>query len=150
MTPTEVELVQHSFRRLSPLADQVAGLFCARLFELDPRVRSLFCGCLHDQGRTWIATLGSAVASLHDLESLLPSMRALGARHGGQGLLEEHYAAVGDALLWTLHKGLGPEFTPAVREAWFATYSLLAQAMIEGHRHATPPAQTLTASAALP
>jgi nitric oxide dioxygenase len=63
-------------------------------------------------------------------------VRALGARHAGYGVEEEHYATVGAALLWTLDKGLGAEFTPAVREAWTTTYSLLANTMIDAQRSA--------------
>ena len=36
---------------------------------------------------------------------------------------------VGAALLWALEQGLGPDFTPAVREAWVETYALVANVM---------------------
>jgi hemoglobin-like flavoprotein len=39
---------------------------------------------------------------------------------------------VGAALLATLEKGLGKDFTPAVREAWVICYTLIAREMIEG------------------
>jgi hypothetical protein len=38
----------------------------------------------------------------------------------------------GAALLATLEKGLGKDFTPAVREAWVICYTLIAREMIEG------------------
>ena len=39
---------------------------------------------------------------------------------------------VGAALLDTLAKGLGDEFTPEVRDAWATAYGVLSGAMIEG------------------
>ncbi len=36
---------------------------------------------------------------------------------------------VGDALLWTLEKGLGADFTPDVKEAWTLTYVTVAGVM---------------------
>jgi len=36
---------------------------------------------------------------------------------------------VATALLWTLEKGLGDAFTPAVKEAWTAAYMVLAATM---------------------
>ena len=39
------------------------------------------------------------------------------------------FAPVGSALLDTLARGLGEGFTPSVREAWTAAYTLLAGAM---------------------
>jgi hemoglobin-like flavoprotein len=38
---------------------------------------------------------------------------------------------VGEALLWTLGKSLGEGFTPEVRAAWTAAYTLLSGVMIE-------------------
>ncbi|RYF62188.1 MAG: hemin receptor, partial [Comamonadaceae bacterium] len=39
MTPHQIELVQSSFAKVVPIADQAAALFYARLFELAPDVR---------------------------------------------------------------------------------------------------------------
>jgi hemoglobin-like flavoprotein len=136
MNPAEITLVQDSFRKVVPIADQAAALFYARLFELDPELRGLFRGDMVQQGRKLMAMITMAVTSLNRLDLLVPSVRALGARHAGYGVEEEHYATVGAALLWTLEKGLGEEFTPAVRDAWTATYSLLANTMIEAQRGA--------------
>jgi len=136
VTPTEITLVQGTFRKIVPIADQAAALFYARLFELDPAVRTVFRGDLQEQGHKFMSMLAMAVASLDRLDALLPAIRTLGLRHGGYGALEEHYASVGAALLWTLQKGLGPEFTPAVCTAWTNVYSLLAQTMIEASRGA--------------
>jgi hemoglobin-like flavoprotein len=53
----------------------------------------------------------------------------LGQRHKGYGMAAAHYAPVGAALLWTLEKGLGPDFTPEVKAAWNETYTALAGVM---------------------
>jgi len=34
------------------------------------------------------------------------------------------------ALLWTLEQGLGPGFTPEIREAWTVLYKLVADTML--------------------
>jgi nitric oxide dioxygenase len=47
----------------------------------------------------------------------------------GYGVTDAHYDTVAVALLETLEKGLGPGFTPAVREAWTTTYTTLATVM---------------------
>ncbi len=136
MTSAEVQLVKDSFRQIVPIADQAAALFYARLFELDPALRHLFRGDMREQGRKLMTMIAVAVQSLERIDTLVPAVRQLGARHAGYGVTEEHYATVGAALLWTLEKGLGPAFTPAVREAWTTTYSLLANTMIEAQREA--------------
>ena len=47
------------------------------------------------------------------------------------GARPEHYPVVGEALLWTLARGLGPQFTPDVAGAWTAAYTTLSGYMIE-------------------
>lgn len=137
MNPNEIQLVKDSFRKIVPIADQAAALFYARLFELDPALRELFRGDMLEQGRKLMTMIATAVASLERLDTIMPAVRQLGARHAGYGVEEEHYATVGAALLWTLEKGLGVEFTSAVREAWTSVYSLLANTMIEAQRDAS-------------
>ena len=42
MTPDQVKLVQQSFAKVAPMADQAAVMFYDRLFEIAPAVKSLF------------------------------------------------------------------------------------------------------------
>ena len=134
MTTTEIALVQSSFRKIVPIADQAAALFYARLFELDPALRAAFGGDMHEQGQKLMSVIAATIAALERQEALVSMVRSLGARHAAYGALEEHYASFGAALMWTLQKGLGPEFTPAVSAAWTSTYSFLATTMIEAQR----------------
>lgn len=134
MTPEHVALVKESFRKVIPISDQAAVLFYARLFELDPSLRPLFRGDMIAQGRKLMSMLGMAVSMLHRLEMIIPQLKELGARHVDYGVTDDHYTTVGQALLWTLEKGLGPEFTPAVHEAWTAMFQTIMVAMLEGAR----------------
>ena len=134
MTPQQIALVQESFRKVMPIADTAAGMFYARLFELDPSLRSLFKGELRKQGMMLMSMIGSAVRGLTDTNALVPVLHALGRRHSGYGVTDAHYTTVAEALLWTLQQGLGDEFTAETREAWVAAYSLMASVMQQGGR----------------
>jgi hemoglobin-like flavoprotein len=129
MNAREILLVRSSFQKLTPIAGQAAALFYARLFELDPALRPLFRGDMREQGRKLMQMIALAVGALDRLDTILPAVRQLGARHTDYGVRDEHYATVGAALLWTLEKGLGAEFTPELRDAWTQTYTTLADAM---------------------
>ena len=131
MTPHQIKLVQTSFAQVAPIAATAADLFYGRLFEIAPDVRAMFPDDLSGQKKKLMAMLGTAVAGLNRLDTLLPAVRALGRRHVGYGVGAEQYVPVGAALLWTLEKGLGETFTPEVREAWATTYRVLAGTMIE-------------------
>jgi hemoglobin-like flavoprotein len=130
MSPTQIILVKDSYRKIVPIADKAAALFYARLFELDPSLRPLFRGDIVEQGRKLMAMIGMAVGMLHRLDLILPQVREMGVRHAKYGVADTHYGTVGEALLWALEKGLGPDFTPEVRDAWISTYTLLATTMI--------------------
>jgi hemoglobin-like flavoprotein len=130
MTPKQIQLVKSSFAKIAPVKDHTAALFYRRLFEFDPDLRALFRGDMATQGAKLMAALGAVVASLDQLASVMPAVRQLGRRHAAYGVRPEHYATVGEALIWTLEQGLGADFTPATRRAWTDAYASLAWAMI--------------------
>jgi len=130
MTPTQVKLIQDSFAKVAPISEQAAALFYGRLFEIAPEVKPLFKGDMTEQGRKLMATLAVVVNGLADLDAILPAASALAKRHVAYGVLPDHYAPVGAALLWTLERGLGPQWTPELAAAWAAAYATLSGFMI--------------------
>ena len=130
MTPDQVAIVQQSFAKVAPIADQAALMFYDRLFEIAPAVKSLFSSDMAEQRRKLMATLAIVVNGLSNLETILPAASALATRHVAYGARPEHYPVVGSALLWTLEKGLGEDWTKEVADAWTAAYALLSVFMI--------------------
>src|SRR5215213_629294 len=94
MHPIQIELVQSSFARVEPIADTAASLFYARLFELEPGLRLMFTGDINEQGKKLMTTLKVVVNGLTRLEALVPAVQALGRRHAGYGVADEHYDVV--------------------------------------------------------
>jgi nitric oxide dioxygenase len=130
MTPDQVQLVQQSFAKVAPISEQAAMLFYDRLFEVAPAVKSIFPADMTEQRKKLMATLAVVVGGLGNLDSILPAASALATRHVSYGAKPEHYPVVGGALLWTLEKGLGDDWTPDVADAWTAAYSTLSGFMI--------------------
>ncbi|WP_016954767.1 globin family protein [Catenovulum agarivorans] len=131
MQENAVELVQSTFAQVAPIADKAAAMFYARLFEIAPEVRPLFKADLTEQGAKLMQMIGTAVASLTNLDALVPVAQDLAKRHIDYGVTKAHYAVVGDALIWTLEQGLGDAFTAEVKQAWVDVYGLLSSVMIE-------------------
>lgn len=131
MTPQQIQSIQATWLQVLPIADQAAGLFYGKLFELDPAVRPMFKGDMTEQGRKLMKTIGLVVNSLTRLDEIVPAVQDLGRKHVAYGVRPEHYDTVGAALLWTLEQGLGSAFTPQVKAAWAAAYGTLAAAMKE-------------------
>jgi len=131
MDAQQITLVRASFAHVAPISRDAAALFYGRLFEIAPELRALFHGDMEAQGAKLMAMLATAVANLDRLDSIVPAVRALGARHAGYGVRAADYAPVAEALLWTLGQALGDAFTADTRAAWVAAYTLLAGQMQE-------------------
>jgi hemoglobin-like flavoprotein len=129
MNPEDIGLVQQSWQKVVPIAEQAAAMFYEELFSLDPSLKPLFKSDMKAQGRKLTSMLNTAVVNLARLETILPAVQELGRRHVGYGVEPAHYETVGTALISTLEKGLGSEFTPAVSAAWVEAYTTLATVM---------------------
>lgn len=125
MQPSQIQLVQSTWREVAPHAQGAALIFYARLFELDPSLRRFFPADLRAHAVVLLQTLGNAVLSLDELETVAPALEMLGRRHVDYAVLDQDYDAFGHALLDALDMLLGDRFTPAVRDAWAATYESL-------------------------
>ena len=130
MNSDQVALIQYSFAKIMPSAEEAAALFYGRLFEIAPALKPLFRGDMTEQGRKLMATLSVVVTGLANLESLLPVASALAKRHAGYGVKVADYQPVGAALLWALERGLGEQWTPQLAAAWTEAYTILANFMI--------------------
>ena len=140
MTPSQVDLVQQSFAKVAPISEQAAQLFYGRLFEIAPEVKPMFPGDMTEQRKKLMATLAVVVGSLKNLEAILPAASALAKKHVSYGVMAGHYTPVGAALLWTLKKGLGPDWTPELATAWTTAYTTLSGYMISEAYGASAPA----------
>ena len=132
MTPAQKQLVQTSFARLAPSADDVGEMFYRELFVLDPHLRKLFKSDIAQQGRNLMGALSTTIANLNHLENIAPALRDLGRRHTIYGVKPADYQTGAHALIATLERGLGSDFTPALREAWASCYQALAGQMMAG------------------
>ncbi|MEQ8825530.1 MAG: globin family protein [Filomicrobium sp.] len=139
MTPEKIKLVQESFKKVEPIASQAADIFYARLFEIAPQVRSMFPEQMGDQKMKLMGMLGTAVNNLHQVETIIPAVQDLGRKHVAYGVTADHYKPVGEALIYTLEKGLGDDFTAEVKDAWLTTYTTLQDVMVAAAAEVEPP-----------
>lgn len=130
MTPKQISLVQSTWEMVVPIQKQAATAFYDKLFAADPSLESLFRSDLEEQKDKLMKMIGIAVSSLDHLDDIVPAVQDLGRRHLAYGVRPKDYMTVGGALFSTLEAGLGPHFTPEVKEAWATAYGILSQAML--------------------
>jgi len=126
MRPETERLVRQSWKQFEPVAESSARFFYEKLFELDPEAQRLFARTdMEAQGRKVMRMFAEIVRTLDQPAELITEVADLGRRHVHYGVRDSQYDSVGTALLWTLERGLGPAFTPEVRNAWTEAYLLL-------------------------
>ena len=129
MSDNGMQRVRQTWDRIYPQhADTAGAAFYARLFEIAPEVKPLFKGDMQQQGRKLMTAINLVVSNTAG-EDLSDALLDLGKRHVDYGVKEEHFDAVGQALLETLANALGDEFDETTRTAWSDAYQSVAYAM---------------------
>jgi NAD(P)H-flavin reductase len=113
------------------------------LFTLAPVTRELFPINMETQHTRLVRAIVHVVQMVDRPDDLAPFLRQLGRDHRKFGVLEEHYEAVGTALLAALKKYLGEDWTTEVEHAWAEAYSIIARSMQEAALEDQAPAYWL-------
>lgn len=134
ITSEQKELVRATFYDVAELPDPFMKLFYGRLFQQAPETRPMFRQDIAVQGRKLMDMLELLVNGLDHLDTLEPTLRALGQRHAAYGVHEKHYRVVTDALMWSLGVALSDRLPAASKLAWQSILELVSAIMIEGAR----------------
>lgn len=128
-----IDALEASFDHIAPRGDELVNVFYARLFAVAPSVKPLFAGTdLKRQKGMLLAALVLLRRSLRDLDSVVPALRTLGARHVRYGAEPEHYPVVGEVLISSMAQLAGQAWTPEYEQAWTEAFAVVAGAMLEG------------------
>jgi len=131
MTDEQIKLVKKTWRLIRLVDPQLVGdLFYSKLFADKPSLRNMFPKKMDEQYRKLIDMLNAIVARLDRLDELNTEIVEMARRHSGYGVRPAHYKMVGTALLWTLQKGLGSDWTTEVKNSWVECYTILADIMM--------------------
>lgn len=130
LTQDQMDLLRNSFEAACRDTPQVIDLFYLRLFEIAPETRRMFHGDMRAQAEKLRSTLGATLAQIQDLAALRPMLEDLARRHVGYGVVPHHYALVGEALLWTMQRALGPAWDERTAAVWRGAYQFMSGAMI--------------------
>ncbi len=130
MTPEQIDLIRKSFDASWSMSGDIADLCYSRLFELAPDVRELFPNDMEQQRIKLMDMLAALVGSL-DQRALFQSLvTQSGRQHARFGVQPSHYAALSEALIWSLERKFGASFTPELRASWSALYATVQAEML--------------------
>jgi hemoglobin-like flavoprotein len=132
----DIHALETSFDAVAPRGEELVEDFYARLFEAAPGVRPLFSDDMGRQKAMLLSALVLVRKSLRDLERLLPTLHAMGARHVAYGAKAEHYPVVATTLIASMAAVAGDDWKPEYEAAWSAALGTIAAVMIEGAEQA--------------
>ncbi len=128
-----IELLEQSFDKVKPHANEFAASFYDNLFQAYPEVKPLFANTdMGNQQKKLLNSLVLVVENLRNPEALGPVLNALGARHIGYGAIPKYYGPVGEALLITFEQYLKEDWTPEVKKAWLDAFTAITSLMLKG------------------
>ena len=149
-SPLQVELLEDSFEKVKPKADDFVESFYTNLFTDYPDAKPLFANTdMKVQGKKLLSSLVLVIENLRKPEALSSALKGLGARHVQYGALPEHYPLVGSSLLKTFEQYLGTDWTPTVKQAWVDAYGAITAIMLDGADYSKAEVQLETASPAV-
>ncbi len=131
MTNKEITMIENSWDYIILNVEEAGELFYSRLFEIDPGLRALFKSDVRAQSGKLTSMITFLVQKLNSLDEIKKDIVALALRHNNYHVKAEHYQTVGEALLWTLEQGLGPQWNEDLKSAWTKLYVALSNMMIE-------------------
>ena len=133
-SPSQIFLVQTSFRKINRNADRAATLFYTRLFDFDPALQALITPDLAEQKREFIRLLGTVVHRLDCLSLVRDHLIDLARNRPEINESDEHHHSIGAALFWMLEQVLEDDFSPATYAAWMTVFRTLSDEMKVGTR----------------
>jgi nitric oxide dioxygenase len=132
-TGLKIQLLEESFEKVKPQANEFITSFYNNLFTDYPAAQPLFAHSnMKEQGNKLLASLVFVIENLRKPGALTAALQGLGARHVKYGALPEHYPLVGNTLLKTFQQYLGNDWTPETQQAWVEAYGLITEVMLEG------------------
>ncbi|WP_342360760.1 globin domain-containing protein [Terrarubrum flagellatum] len=131
-SPEEIELIRQTFAKALAARASAERFFYDELFRIAPELRPMFRGDIAAQGAKLIDTLALAVYALRSPAGPAAVLAPLGRAHARRhGVTSDHFEPVGQALIATLERCLGPQFDGEAKLAWLNFYRFMTAVMIE-------------------
>lgn len=120
MDHDSISLVLACIHDLCLVSRSADTMFSLRLLDTYPDVYRLLAMDIDPHDRRLMHVLGLVVVHVRDFGAISPTVAALAQSHKVFRLIEVHYEAIAETLIWTLRRSLGEKFTIETERAWLS------------------------------
>ncbi len=152
MTPDQAEIIQASYAQISESGGSLVENLLDQLRSANPDLRQLI-----DDGAATLPgaiteTFGTVISQLHTPDAIADYIAVLGEILFDHGVIDDHYAVFGDALIHSIEHSLEDAATPENIGAWSDGWMMLSGLMREAAfcRMGAVADETVTSSAPQP
>jgi NAD(P)H-flavin reductase/hemoglobin-like flavoprotein len=124
--------VRHSWELVEPRIDELTRLFYGLLFHRMPAARDLFPVNMAVQRSRLLRALVHVVRLVDQPAELDPFLEQLGRDHRKFAVVDEHYEALGHALVGALREFSGTHWSREAEDAWTEAYAIISARMRAG------------------
>ena len=132
----DINSLETSFDLIAPRGDEVVEDFYNRIFTAAPALRELFPHDMTHHRTMVLATLALVRKSLRAFDDIVPTLRALGARHLDYGSQPQHFDVAGPLLIEAMAEVAGDAWRPEYTTAWAEAWDALVEQMLIGAEEA--------------
>lgn len=134
------DTVRGSWALVEPHTEELTRFFYGLLFQNMPSARELFPIDMSTQRSRLFRALVHVVQVVDRPDELDPFLAQLGRDHRKFAVTDDHYAALGVALVGAVQEFSGRVWTEDVRAAWTRAYAVIADRMLSAAAGARGPA----------
>ncbi|GHN02952.1 hemoglobin [Cytophagales bacterium WSM2-2] len=130
LSERQINYLYDSWQLVNSDQDRIGKLFYERLFLLQPQMRVYFKTDNTSQISKFMSTLTLLITKLHSGRTVYNDIQHLAQRHASYGTRPEHYAIIGEVLLWALENSLKEKWNADTKSAWSVLYEKISESMI--------------------
>lgn len=136
MKKEEILIIKKTWRLVKDIDPLIFGdVFYSKLFLEYPSLKKIFNCNREDQYKKLVDLLTYFVLNINDLEKNSGILIEITNTYNGFGVKPEHYKKMGEALIWTLKKGLGNDWNKEIEKAWQCCSILIIDKMMKAENH---------------
>lgn len=130
ISKTDITIAKNSLAQAHEHFKPGDTYFYDQLFTYAPNLKTMFRDDLAGQGMKFMSTLATIIEAFEHSAQDNTELAELAKGHAAMGIEARHFAPMLDALIDTLKRTLGPEFSPQIETAWRNAFSEISDQMI--------------------